>query len=262
MNIFIDYYPIGITLILCASFLAMLGLRILRKIIPEAVFSSLQDSTGNFFQVVGTLYAVLLGLIVTDAIGKYLDAEKDISGEAGALVAIYELSNQIVPKEKGHQIQVITSEYLDEIISTDWQNMQEDTDNYKARKKLRSLLEAIQSIEPVSENNKAIFSLLLDRILDATDLRRMRIDSAREGIPAAEWACLWISTLATLISGYFFQIKSRKAHEFCILIMTFVAATNLYMIMLFGEPYKGQFLASKQPLETAQKVLHGSYYGP
>lgn len=262
MTLSIDYYPVGITLIISASILSVAGLRLLKRIIPQDTFISLEDSIGNFLQVVGTLYAVLLGLIVTDAIGKYMDAEKDISGEAGALVAIYELSKQISPAEKGELIQKITYDYLDEVIASDWEHMEADTENFQARKKLRVLFEAIQSIEPISENNKAIFPILLDRILQATDLRRLRVDSARSGIPRAEWVCLLIGTLTTLVSGYFFSIKSRMAHEFCILMMMFVAATNLYMVLLFGEPYKGQFVASRLPLETAKKVMEGSYFGP
>lgn len=261
MILSIDYYPVGITLIISASILSVVGLRFLKKFIPHSRFITLEDSAGTFLQVIGTLYAVLLGFIVTDAIEKYMDAEKNIVGEAAAIVAIYELSNQVVPVERRHLIQKNTSEYLDEILASDWHHMENDTDNFQARRKLRSLLQAIQSIEPVSENNKAIFPILIDRILEATDLRRLRVDCAKEGIPHAEWICLLIGTFATVLSGYFLRIKNRWAHELCILLMMFVACTNLYAVLLFGEPYKGQFLASKQPLVTAKKVMDGSYFG-
>ena len=35
---------------------------------------------------------------------------------------------------------------------------------------------------------------------------------------------------------------------------------NLYVVLLFAEPYSGDFVASQKPLMTIQEIMRGTYF--
>jgi hypothetical protein len=44
-------------------------------------------------------------------------------------------------------------------------------------------------------------------------------------------------------------------------IVTLVISMNLYIVLLFAEPYTGDFIASRIPLIQAQSIMDETYYG-
>ncbi len=60
-------YVLGFLVMFVASVLAVSGMLVVRRLVGVETLKSFNEVAGNSFQVVGTFYAVLLGLIVVDA---------------------------------------------------------------------------------------------------------------------------------------------------------------------------------------------------
>ena len=43
-------------------------------------------------------------------------------------------------------------------------------------------------------------------------------------------------------------------------LFALIIIMNLYMVLLFAEPYTGDFQASKKPMMTIQEVMRGTYF--
>ncbi len=69
-----DSYYSGVLLIAVATSLAVLGLFVFRRLLASSDLISTHDVGGYLLSVVGTMYAVILGLIVVDALGRFQEA--------------------------------------------------------------------------------------------------------------------------------------------------------------------------------------------
>ena len=116
-------------------------------------------------------------------------------------------------------------------------------------------------IEPITENQKVILPILLDKALVILESRRARYNQADYGIPNVEWIALLVGGLVTITFTYFFTVENSKAQYLMTGIVAIVISMNLYIVLLFAEPYTGDFIASRIPLIQAQSIMDETYYG-
>jgi len=78
----IDSYGVGFSLIAAVSLLSVLGLLFVRRTFHLDKLKSCHEVGGYLLSVVGTMYAVLLGLIVVDAMTKFQTARAIVEQRA------------------------------------------------------------------------------------------------------------------------------------------------------------------------------------
>src|ERR1700690_906156 len=71
------------------SGLAVVGLVIVRQVVPIDELRASNDALGNYLQTVGGIYAVLLAFIVYVVWGQFNDARAFVEREATALVDLH-----------------------------------------------------------------------------------------------------------------------------------------------------------------------------
>lgn len=90
----------GIFLIGISVVAANVGLMAVRNKVNHQTLKSSHEVGGYLFAAVATLYAVLLGLIVVDAMGRYQEATHQAEYESNALSNIFLLAEQLPPPKK------------------------------------------------------------------------------------------------------------------------------------------------------------------
>ena len=118
----LDNFTVGFFAILLTIAAAIAGQILTRRIIGEARIKMLHEVGGFYITVVGALYAVVLGLVVFDAMSKFQHATETVKDEAKSIMAVYSLSDQFAGKHKD-DIRRLSREYVDEVIDTEWQLM-------------------------------------------------------------------------------------------------------------------------------------------
>src|SRR5437762_2024792 len=96
----IDSYLAGAVVITLTTLLAVLGLVLVRRKVPIETLTSFHEVGGFLLSVVGTMYAVLMGLIVVDAMSKFESAKQNVQQEANALADVFMLAGQFSPAKK------------------------------------------------------------------------------------------------------------------------------------------------------------------
>ena len=71
---------------------------------------------------------------------------------------------------------------------------------------------------------------------------------------------LLMGGLVTMIFTCFFTIDNHKAHTFMTGLVALVIIMNLYIALLFSEPYTGNFITPKKSLIAAQSIMNGTYF--
>ena len=255
----IDNYAVGIPLIIIVVGVFVIGQIFFRRLFRKEKIESCHEVGGTMLQVLGTLYAVILGLVVLDSMAKFETAERIILNESQSLLVVSELSEQFKNDGRGDAVQDLVEDYIHEVITNDWRFMDDNILNYKAIHILRDLIDEVKKITPITENEKQLFPTLIQESLSVWKCRVARVNQAEYGLPRVEWVILLIGGAITIMFTYFFRIENQKIQSYMTGLFALIIIINLYMVLLFSEPYSGDFVASKKPLMTIQEVMRGTY---
>ena len=88
----IDTYAAGTCLIVASAVIAVLGLIAVRRTYNVRNLATIHEVSGQFLSIVGTLYAVLLGLIVVEAMSRFQQASTLVGDESNDLAKVIYLA--------------------------------------------------------------------------------------------------------------------------------------------------------------------------
>jgi hypothetical protein len=261
-NMRLDNFYIGIPVIISAVAMVVFGHVFVHKKLRSDFFKGPHEITGYYFSIVATIYAVTLGLVVVDALNKFEEAASILEKEASSILIVYKVADQFKAEGANEKIKNLTQEYLDEVIGYDWKIMDEGKYNTKSRKILNELFDTIKVIEPSTGNEQTMLPLLIGAVKSMWEARRERVYRAQNGINSVEWLVLLIGAFVTIIFTYFFTADNYLSHLFMNGLVSLIIFINLYIVLLFGQPFTGNFTASKSSLLDAREIIRGNYSGP
>ena len=201
-------------------------------------FDRMQNVGGIYMSLVGTLYSVTLGMIMVDASGNFSDAKRYVEHESKALRQIYIASEQMPQESKG-AIKSSIHEYVEHILTSELNEMHNKEVISKSRLLLTNVWDSIKAIEPITENQKAIYSVFLEEIRDVDESRRARVAFSNFKITWIEWFCLISGGIINIAFSFFFNIRNKRAHALMTGMVTFMVSINLYAIFMLSNPYSG-----------------------
>ncbi|HEY9715151.1 MAG TPA: hypothetical protein V6C72_16900, partial [Chroococcales cyanobacterium] len=210
-----------------------------RKRLDISQLERAHEISGYLLSVVGTLYAVLLGLVVVDAMQKFQQARDVVEREANSLADVYVFAGRL-PAQKRDAVQSVCRKYAHEVISGEWPAMDKGSYSPEARRTAVKLMEAVSDFEPTTENEKALYPMIVQNASEVWDNRRIRINMATNGVPLVEWITLIIGAEIVVIFTYFFDLKHLKLQIMMTAMVAALIALNLYLLLLFGYPFSGE----------------------
>jgi hypothetical protein len=239
----IDTYAVGFVLILGTCLLAVLGLLIVRKFFDLDKLKSCHEVGGYLLSVVGTMYAVLLGLIVVDAMTKFQTARNIVEQEANSLADVFLLAKSF-PEPKCEKVRVICNDYVNEVLTAEQAAMAEGHISPKARRIIVEMMKEVMDFEPVTENQKAIYPIAIQEACQVWDYRRARTNIAQHGIPQVEWLVLIVGAIVTIVFTYFFGLNNATVQVIMTCMVSLLISLNMYLVILFGSPFSGDLQVS------------------
>lgn len=250
----ISYYLPGSLLIAAFVAAAMGGLIAFKRLSNLDLLKQHHDVAGNMMTVGGTLYGVLLGLVVVDAIGTFATARTTVEKEADALSNLALMAERL-PADKSAAIKSKCIHYISDVIDREWSLMGQGKLDELTQNSLMSLLREIAEFEPVTEGQKAAYSLLLQQSIELRDQRRTRIGISLNGLPAVEWVVLVAGAVITIVLTYFFYLGSFPVHLAMTGLISLLIALNLYLVVLFAAPFTGDLTVTPDVLKYVLGVI-------
>ena len=233
-------YLIGFLVMFCVSALAVGGMLLVRRLVGVETLKSFNEVAGNSFQVVGTFYAVLLGLIVVDAMTGMSDLRGVIEQEANAVADVFILSRGL-PEAEQKKIQELTAGYVDTVIDEEWDAMRQGKVSTKAIVQMNEMWNTIIDFKPAADDQKDIRQMCLERVSELGDSRRARLISGSQGVSPELWTVLVIGGLLTLGFSYFLGLSSVMGQALMTVVIASTLALNVYLVFLFGYPFSGAY---------------------
>ncbi|MEN9681416.1 MAG: hypothetical protein RLZZ627_1309 [Pseudomonadota bacterium] len=243
--------------IVASIILSCLGQITFRKLLGPERLQSCHEVGGYYFSVVGTFYAVLVGLIIFDAQARFDDAKTDVESEASALFMIH-LHAERLPQPQGAEIQSLIKTYANRVIESEWETMKSGHRDDVARGLLVSISRKLDAIEPKTQGQQTVYDKVQDELTSAWTMRRQRISHVEYRLPDLEWEVLLIGGLVTVVFSYFFVLESLWMQAAMTSLMSLVIAFNIYVVVELSNPYLGSIVVSKKPFQviTAHLALN------
>ena len=216
------------------------------------------DATGNMLAVVGTLYAVMLGLVVVDAMVRFEKAIDVVQAESTCLADIYILSQRL-PEPQRSRLHDACRGYAVAVVENEWPLMAQGFVSADARKAGLRILRSLDDFEPMTEAEKAIFPLIIEEMQNTWDHRRERLSTAEYGIPGVEWVALLLGAVVTVVFAGLFHVENFRLQMLITAMAALVIGLNLYLVSLFGYPYAGDLSVSNRPFRVDIGVFDGLF---
>lgn len=233
-------YVFGLLAVVSATLLAVGGMLLVRRRVGVETLSSYHEVAGYLLSVVGTLYAVLLGFVVVDAMEHTQELRVLVDQEASGLCNIYLCSNGL-PSVKKATIRTLCDQYADAVINDEWQAMQKGKYSVTAFKSVWSLWKEITTYTPETESEKTLHQQLVSEICTMTQNRRTRIVSSGHGMNPLLWTVLIIGAIFTVMFTYFFGVKNLRAQILMTVLVSLTLSLNVLLVFIFGSPFSGEF---------------------
>jgi len=243
VNFYLDYYYVGVPAIFIAIAVILYGQSVLKRHLGAQTIEKCHEVGSYYLSMVGTFYAVLLGLIVVDSMTKFKGAQLSVDREVSTLIRIYSSAERF--PERRYRLESDVKNYVDEVINVEFPMMEsKDLPDERARDLALQIMLTVKSIEPVTENQKAVFPILLTEVADLLTTRWERTRGPNLGEPPVEWVILIVGGVLTIILTFFFTIESNAIHMFMRTVVALTILMSLYLTLLFSSPFSGDLKIS------------------
>jgi hypothetical protein len=233
-----DNYVVATVLVVLGTAAGVLGLLTVRRWLGAGMLAQSHDVAGSLLSVVGTLYAVLLGLVVVDSLEDFEEAREATIQEENALVNLVLLSRRL-PEAKGEEIRRLASSYARLVVEREWAAMDEGRTDPEAHRAALALVRAVLDFEPVGEGEKAVYPAGIDAAMQLWNSRHARAVGCATGIPPLEWAVLILGGVVTVAFTYFFVVDNLRLQVVMTALVALSISLNVVLVMMFGYPYSG-----------------------
>lgn len=235
---------------------------LLQRCFDRETLAATNGATGNMLTVVGTFYAVMLGLVVVDAMVRFERAIDVVQDESACLADVFLMAERL-PAEYRTRVQSSCRDYAVAVVEREWPSMARAGEaDVEARRAGLRILRSLRGYEPVTEAEKALYPMIVAEMHQTWDRRRERIATARDGIPAVEWVALLLGALVTVTLGGLFPFERFRFHVMLTALAAIVMVLNLYLVSLFGYPFSGDLCVSDLPFRVDIGMFDGLYDEP
>lgn len=235
---------------------------VVQRLFHQETLVAAHGATGNLLAVVGTLYAVMLGLVVVDAMVRFERAIDVVQAESTCLADIHLMAERL-PQPFADRLRTACRDYAVSVVAKEWRSLADlGEPSPESRRAGLRILRSLDGFEPKTEAEKALYPMVVAEMQAAWDHRRERVATAHYGIPAVEWAALLLGALVTVILGGLFPFGHPRFQMFLTALAALVMVLNLYLVSLFGYPFSGDLRVSDLPFRVDIGMFDGLYDDP
>lgn len=239
-------YLIGIGVIGLTTTSAVAGLLLVRRAVSFEVLQANHEVAAAKFQVMGTLYAVLLAFAVVIVWQQFQSAAAIVAHEAAKLANLFHDAAEYPEADRVRFRRQLLA-YADAVVTEEWDAMASGGESERAREEYNELWDIYREIRPRNLSDLATANETLRRMNELGENRLERLLHSSASIHPALWFAL--ITVGGLIIGfsYFFGTESLTSQ---VLMTTFFSGTLgliLFIIIVLSHPFKGYGRVSPEP---------------
>lgn len=208
--------------------------------------------TSVVFEVLGTIYAILLAFVVSGIWQNFSAAVASVHTEADALLDLVHIFDAF-PSEHTKKVRTVAVSYATEVIA-EWQELAGVARGAVAPQDLsyeaaEALMRSVQFLKPANAWETAVFEQALVMQNNWLDGRRKRLQSAAGGSAAALWPLLIAGALVLFAFHGLLVARSPEVWTALLLGLSSVVGLSFYLIFSLDSPFTGSLSAHVSPFQ-------------
>ncbi len=209
---------------------------------------------GYILSILGTLYAVTLGFVVVHVSDGVEQQSMVISAETNALLNIYRYSSALAPSLE-ENVRLSCLAYSGAVAEKEWGLMPRGILCSETWTAMDDIWKSIKAVHPESQQEQAIFSLMLENYNNLETARRSRLMAAASHVSPVLWSVIISGACILVIFTYFFGSPSLIVQIAMTAMLSATLGLNVFLIMVDGSPFTGSFKIKPKPFLIARYIL-------
>ncbi len=226
-----------IIITLVSTLLSIGGLLIVRKSISKDTLVACHEVGGVMLSVVGTLYAILVGLIVVNSQGKVDQASAMAVTEANMLTNIYHLSSTFKQPTRKN-IHKHLFDYATAAIDQDWTKVELGAEQEATIPPYQGLWKEVTGYIPSEAHETQCYEAVISDMQELSAARKYRMVSARNQLSSVLWSILIVGGTMIILFTYFFFVENLVAQCIMTAFVAIFISLNVYLIYICQDPYR------------------------
>lgn len=231
---------------------ADLGLVFVRKRINLASLRPYHEVTDPLLAVCGTLFAILLGFMVANAMTRFEEARNNVQMEAGAVGDVFRLAGAF---PNGIKLQKECLLYSELVVNNEWRLMEQRKLSDAAWNVYGDMWQDVMHFEPKTQGLSNVHETILAAMSRVGEGRRARFAQLSYALPTSLWVVVSFGAIATIFFIYLFGVEKLKLHLVMTTIVTVVLSLNIFLLVCFDDPFDGDVRISSAPFEADVAIM-------
>jgi hypothetical protein len=232
------------------------GLWGFRRLVPIERLAAASGDVGNYLQVLGTIYAVLLAFVVFVVWQQFDAARGLVEREANEVADLYRTTIGL-PEAERAQLRGQLRVYVDGVLDQEWPAMSKGDEATMAviGAHLDRAWETLHGCEPTSSCQQQMWGDAIARLNDLSDLRAGRLTAARTRIPLAMKLLLYSGAVTTIVSTWMLGMRDFTLHAVITAMLSGAIAHVLYLIRDLDDPFAGDWQVPRGEFERVRRSM-------
>jgi hypothetical protein len=240
-----------ITVTVIFSGLSVLGLYIVRILVPLETLKKNHEVAGFTFGVLGAFYGLLLAFVIVAAWERFDRANANVQEEGVALIALYRLSKGFSPPAASNMQHAIRA-YTHRLIDVEWPDMAESKfstlDDSVGTLPLWQIVATYKSEDP---RQTLLVDKSYDQLSKLTEETSLRYLYSKENLPSVVWLVIYAGLFITIGFSYFFGLETFFSQALMCAVFSALLGLTILAILELAHPYQGAVVVSSQPFQYA-----------
>ena len=243
-----------VAVVACGIAAALAGLLAARRILPRETLALHHDMTGAEFQVVGTIYAVLLAFVVITVWQHHNSITTTVEEEAANLLELRRDAAQY-PDAVARPLVAALRAYAEAVVDDEWDAMRHGGESPRAHEAFENLWRLYRALPVADFRELAAQGETLRRMNDLAGNRNLRLLRARSNIHPVLWLALLAGAGLTVGFSYFFGVRNLRLHLLTTATFAGTIALFISVIVVLDAPFTRAGSVSPEPFRRVLRVM-------
>jgi len=233
------------------SGLSVLGLYIVRILVPLETLKKNHEVAGFTFGVLGAFYGLLLAFVIVAAWERFDRANANVQEEGVALISLYRLSKGY-SAPTGSDLQHAIRAYTNRLIDVEWPDMANSKfASIDDSVGTLSLWQIVATYKPEDSRRSLLLDKSFDQLSKLTEETSLRYLYSKENLPSVVWLVIYAGLFITIGFSYFFGLETFFSQALMCAVFSALLGLTILAILELAHPYQGSVVVSSQPLQYA-----------
>lgn len=246
---------VGVVTLVVTVGVALLGLVLFRRLVPQARLAKSMSVTGHAFTLVGVLYPLVAAFALQTVWDHHHAAEEATEREASAVADLLNIS-EVLPPGARAAVQRQTLAYAQDVIGDELPRMKQGLPIERRSEQLRSIKLALSSSEPTTQTEIDSYWEAVRALEEVSRSRSARTAGSEAGSTSQLDAELWVlligGAVISLVFIYMISADDFVIHAVCVALTAALVALVGYLILTLDRPFVGSLAVSP---DSYQRVI-------